>query len=737
MKPIRPLFCKLQRTTLYALLSFLFAAASTAQTEPEMTNSNILFDWAEKQYPQFFSPSNTATQSILGYLARHYVETEAWLGTTDGQVYVYGEIFNEIEPVGLSIKPVGEVSFYLSLAQADSSLIINEIVAKAADGGSDWFELYAAGKEAVYLGDYTVVDDKAGREPMALPEVTLAPGQFVIVYATYDKPADGSPYVSFKLGASDSVTLFKGSELIDLLKWQKGDAPSGFSYGHLPDGTGEAQTLKPTPGAANEMTANKPTAPVDNPEDPGNKDLEVFNRDKVVEVYIELKPEDWQAILDDPLAKEYKPSTITYNGVKLENVAFRTKGKSSLMNVAADNNSGRYSFKVDMDLYVEGQTLSGLKKLNFNNNWREPSYMREYISYDLMRYMDLPAPRIAYVNLYINDVLHGFYTVVEHVDSVFVNTNFANGEGDLYKPEGKGSDLLWISDNFSDYSGIELKTNEDSSDNAAFMTMIDVLNNGTDYESVLNVDGFLRYIAVNTAVSNWDFYPGNYYLYEQAGVFSIIPWDLNRSFGGGGVSCLDEKRIELLIYDPPTSSAMSQRPLIDKLLQNADYREAYYDHFETLLNGPLNPDTMAQTINDTAALIRDFVYADPSAFYTPEEFEASLTEGFYYSTAESTTEPTNGMAPPIPWEGYIGLKSFVEQRVSNLRDQLDGVVSDGYSDSCIATESEMTAPVPSQRVGNGGQFPEREADGIPPDRVNAIKLSFWVRATIKDCPYIT
>jgi hypothetical protein len=39
-------------------------------------------------------------------------------------------------------------------------------------------------------------------------------------------------------------------------------------------------------------------------------------------------------------------------------------------------------------------------------------------------------------------------------------------EGDLYKPDGTGSDLLWMGSDFAAYSGVELKTNEDSSDNA-------------------------------------------------------------------------------------------------------------------------------------------------------------------------------------------------------------------------------------------------------------------------------
>ena len=83
-------------------------------------------------------------------------------------------------------------------------------------------------------------------------------------------------------------------------------------------------------------------------------------------------------------------------------------------------NSTRYSFKVDMNYYVDGQKLLGMKKNNLNDNYKDPSYMRERLSYDMMRFLNVPSPRLSYVGLYINGALHGFYTPVEQVDSEFL-----------------------------------------------------------------------------------------------------------------------------------------------------------------------------------------------------------------------------------------------------------------------------------------------------------------------------
>jgi hypothetical protein len=63
-------------------------------------------------------------------------------------------------------------------------LVINEIMAKDSDDGHDWFELYNAGISVVDLAEYAIVDDGDDQEPASLPELSLAPGDFAVIYAT-------------------------------------------------------------------------------------------------------------------------------------------------------------------------------------------------------------------------------------------------------------------------------------------------------------------------------------------------------------------------------------------------------------------------------------------------------------------------------------------------------------------------------------------------------------------------
>ena len=117
---------------------------------------------------------------------------------------------------------------------------------------NDWIEIYVVSDDTVYLGDYSIIDDNIEREPIILPDIILGPGEFIVILATDEKPEDGSYYVPFRLGADDSVILYyKDSDIADVLDWEEGDAPSGYSYGCLPDGSKNVQILDPTPGAPN------------------------------------------------------------------------------------------------------------------------------------------------------------------------------------------------------------------------------------------------------------------------------------------------------------------------------------------------------------------------------------------------------------------------------------------------------------------------------------------------------
>ena len=172
------------------------------------------------------------------------------------------------------------------------------------------------------------------------------------------------------------------------------------------------------------------------------KDPAPFYDDRVVTVRFTIPEDDWEHMQENALAEQYVKADMSYDGELIPDIALRPKGNSSLMTTVR-RDSIRFSLKADLNFFNTARNLYGVKKLNFNNGFSDPTFMRETLAYDLFRQMGVPAPRTSFVDLWINDTHMGLYTMVEHVDATFLSNHFADGTGNLYKPEMPAAALSW------------------------------------------------------------------------------------------------------------------------------------------------------------------------------------------------------------------------------------------------------------------------------------------------------
>ncbi|MBO2944407.1 CotH kinase family protein [Paenibacillus sp. F411] len=343
----------------------------------------------------------------------------------------------------------------------------------------------------------------------------------------------------------------------------------------------------------------------------------VFVENEVVDVRITIDPQDFEDMLEQASEEVMKTASVEYNGIKVDNIGIRTKGNLSLRSVVNMPDSDRYSFKLSLDEYMSSQHLFGVTKINLNNNFSDASSMREFMTYELAEELGLPVPGHSYVNVYVNGERYGTYLAVEQIGSAYLERYFGSSTGDLYKSEmsGAGGDLQWISDDADDYAALVKKSGGNSDD--ALIQMLDELNHGTDYESVLDVEAGLQYIALNVAANNTDSYIGqnkhNYYFYDKKGILTILPWDYNLAFGQEGYSSL--------LIDEPTQGAVAERPLVHHLLEQPEYKEQYYTLLQQAIDKVLAADVFDARVDELYALIAEDVKQDPNAFYTFEQFQ--------------------------------------------------------------------------------------------------------------------
>lgn len=161
----------------------------------------------------------------------------------------------------------------------------------------------------------------------------------------------------------------------------------------------------------------------------------LFDKDSIMSINIVVDEDDWNDLLTNATAKEYIQCDIQINGETFQSVGIRAKGNTSLSSVASDDTTDRYSFKVEFDHYVNQQTCYGLDKLALNNIIQDATYMKEYLSYDLLSYMGIPSSLFSFADVSVNGETWGLYLALEVPEESFAARNFGASYGDLYKPE--------------------------------------------------------------------------------------------------------------------------------------------------------------------------------------------------------------------------------------------------------------------------------------------------------------
>ena len=507
---------------------------------------------------------------------------------------------------------------------------------------------------------------------------------------------------------------------------------------------------------------------------------------------IDIVIDDWDAFLQTAQSEEYSVCSVVIDGEAFKNVGIRGKGNTSLSTVSSMD-SDRYSFKIEFDQYDSTKSYYGLDKLSLNNLIQDNTMMKDYLVYQMMNEFGVAAPLCSYVYITVNGEGWGLYLAVEAVEESFLQRNYGNDYGDLYKPDsmnmgggrGNGKDfdfedfmgssdsedssgstmpsmpgggmwpsmggdssemptmpegfdpsqlggmipgqsgswgqqsgqtppdastgaaqqggfdpsqmggmipggmgsgetkLQYIDDDPDSYSTIfsSAKTDITTADQTRLIAALKDLSEGK--ESAVDAEAVIRYFVVHNFVVNGDSYTGsmihNYYLYEDNGQLSMIPWDYNLAFGtfqGNNASSAVNDDI-----DSPLSVTGSDRPMIDWIFSSEEYTQLYHQYFREFLNTV----DVQSIINNAKTLIAPYVEKDPTKFCTYEEFE----------------------------KGVETLSTFCDLRSQSVAQQLAG--NDANVDASVITLSDMGTMNHGGGFGDKGQRPGSSGDNADTD----------------------
>ena len=349
---------------------------------------------------------------------------------------------------------------------------------------------------------------------------------------------------------------------------------------------------------------------------------------------------------------------LSFDGVTYKDVGIKVKGNTS------SRTATKKPFNLSMDHFVAGRKLYGYKTVNLNNAWRDPTYTREVLTYDLMAPY-LPTPQTAFARVYLNGKMWGVYVMAEQINADFLRHFYDEPNGVRFK--GDSPTRISLGSSTLEYyrSGYttryELKTSQTTAW-TQLANMIAKLDTGSvgnlekDISGVINVDRALWYLATNNVVHNCDGYDTgghNYYMYfdPQTGLMNIVPWDCNYSFA---VFKFFLPTSNYVRHDPINlnSQIRGRRPLKERILMVPKWKERYLAHIRTILDETYKWDQVMASKNAAyQKLIDAAVQTSPNRLYSYTWFKGNITK--LYNSGSYT----------IP-----GLKTLVDARGAFLRN---------------------------------------------------------------------
>lgn len=442
-----------------------------------------------------------------------------------------------------------------------------------------------------------------------------------------------------------------------------------------------------------------------------------YDESTVQTIEINFAQSNWDQLLDAQAngAGDYiMAQSVTINGEVFDSVGVKYKGNSTY-----NANYVKNPFHIELDTY-KSHDYQGYKDIKLSNVAKDPSFLREVLSYHILRqYMD--ASLSNYANVYVNGTLLGLYANSESITNTFVDSHFYSNNNAFFKcnpPSGAGPgtsvfpNLVYQGSDSTDYyAGYELKSD------FGWQELIDLCdtlaNHVTEVSEIVDVDRALWMIAFDNVLVNLDSYIGgfaqNYYLYRSNnGQFFPVVWDLNESFGqfsstgSGNLSSTTQKQqMSHLLHLNDAAF-----PLVQKLLNVPLYKRMYLAHCKTILLENFDDGSYYTTAQSLQSTIDAAVNADVNKFYTYANFLSNITSdvttggGPGGGTSPGITNLMNGRA------SYLLAQSDFTQTQPTISNVGASTSSPAINDqfSIVATVSNTTGVMLGHRSSLGDRF---------------------------------
>jgi hypothetical protein len=357
-------------------------------------------------------------------------------------------------------------------------------------------------------------------------------------------------------------------------------------------------------------------------------------------VFLQFDRANWE----EELAARYHtdkdlPAIVTIDGKVYHEVGVRFRGNSSYRMVSSGL---KRSLNLSFDAVNADQEIGGYRTLNLLNANSDPTFVRTILFSEIARNY-VPTPRVNFVRVVINGESWGVYVNVQQFNKDFLRDFYGTTKGGRWKvpgsPRGRAG-LEYLGDEPAAYKSLyEIRSKDDPKAWSDLVRLCRLLNRTRpeDLEAVLaahlNVDGALKFLALDIAFANTDGYwtrASDYSIFQdEKGRFHILPYDFNEAMGVRGFGGRRSGVAAGPTLDPLVGLDDPSKPLRSKLLADPVLRERYLGYVHEIAAKWMDWRRLSPLVAEYQSLIEADVKADTRKLYGFEGFDPAALRRFF------------------------------------------------------------------------------------------------------------
>ena len=315
-----------------------------------------------------------------------------------------------------------------------------------------------------------------------------------------------------------------------------------------------------------------------------------------------MDPQDLMRMDQNPRGEERYPATFKATGVVHKDAKIRYRGQWA-------RTWPKKPLKI---FFSDEQPVDGQKRLNLNSCFRDTSFIREPLAYHIYRAAGMPAGESKLVRVHLNGEFRGLYVQVEQPDKRFLKRKDLKGATIVKAASNtKQSDERFFGSADEYRMHYEQETQKDHDIAPALKQFCEQIETAPDalefFQSNVDLDNYINYLAANVFCQNWDSYNKNHFLIYNAAdskKWFVLPWDLDRTLGDHWDWSFGRADLPIELGTEQAPGVTGWNRMKNKFFTHPELRKKLADRLETLLKTELTPEKLDPILDEMHAAIK-------------------------------------------------------------------------------------------------------------------------------------